>query len=99
MFTDRRPRPDDQPGEDDPGRQVDLSHLQGMLRIDDDLRARFTSLSAEVRTLDVMLSEMGEMESLRLQMAMDRMAKMMATLSNMLKLMSETAQDIVRNIK
>jgi hypothetical protein len=99
MFTDRRPRPDDQPGEDNPLQQVDLSQLQGMLRIDDDLRARFASLSAEIRLLDTALTEMGEMESVRLQMAMDRMAKMMATLSNMLKLMSETAQDITKNMK
>jgi Arc/MetJ-type ribon-helix-helix transcriptional regulator len=45
------------------------------------------------------LSEMGEMESLRLQMAMDRMSKMMSTLSNLLKKMSETSSAIVQNIK
>ena len=45
------------------------------------------------------MSEMGEMESLRLQMAMDRMSKMMSTLSNMLKKISDTAQGITQNIK
>lgn len=45
------------------------------------------------------MSEMGEMESLRLQMAMDRMSKMMSTLSNILKKISDTAQSIVQNIK
>ena len=45
------------------------------------------------------LSEMGEMESLRLQMAMDRMSKLMSTLSNLLKKMSETSSSIVQNIK
>ena len=45
------------------------------------------------------LSEMGEMESLRLQMAMDRLSKMMSTLSNLLKKLSETAQGISQNIK
>ena len=45
------------------------------------------------------MSEMGEMESLRLQMAMDRMSKMMSTLSNMLKKASETQQAIIQNIK
>lgn len=45
------------------------------------------------------LSEMGEMESLRLQMAMDRMSKMMSTLSNILKKASETSQGITQNIK
>ena len=49
-------------------------------------------------TLDSM-SEMGEMESLRLQMAMDRMSKMMSTLSNLLKKISDTASDITQNIK
>lgn len=45
------------------------------------------------------MSEMGEMESLRLQMVMDRMSKMMSTLSNLLKKMSDTAQSITQNLK
>jgi hypothetical protein len=45
------------------------------------------------------LSEMGEMESLRLQMAMDRMSKMMSTLSNILKKTSDSAATIVSNLK
>lgn len=45
------------------------------------------------------MSEMGEMESLRLQMAMDRVSKMMSTLSNLLKKLADTQQAIVRNIK
>ena len=45
------------------------------------------------------MSEMGEMESLRLQMAMDRMSKMMSTLSNLLKKMSDTASQITQNMK
>ena len=45
------------------------------------------------------LSEMGEMESLRLQMAMDRLSKLMTTLSNLLKKASETAQAITQNLK
>ena len=45
------------------------------------------------------LSEMGEMESLRLQMAMDRLSKLMSTLSNLLKKASDTAQCITQNIK
>jgi len=39
------------------------------------------------------------MESLRLQMAMDRKSKMMATLSNLLKKMSDTSSSITQNIK
>ncbi|WP_199553601.1 hypothetical protein [Sandaracinobacteroides hominis] len=50
------------------------------------------------RDLDSM-SEMGEMESLRLQMAMDRMSKMMSTLSNLLKKLADTQQSIVQNLK
>lgn len=45
------------------------------------------------------LNEMGEMEYLRLQIAMDRMSKLMSTLSNLLKKTSETANNIVQNIK
>ena len=37
--------------------------------------------------------------SLRLQMVMDRQSKMMATLSNLLKKMSDTAQSITQNLK
>jgi hypothetical protein len=45
------------------------------------------------------MSEMGEMESLRLQMAMDRLSKMMSTLSNLLKKASDTQQGITQNLK
>ena len=45
------------------------------------------------------MSEMGEMESLRLQMAMDRMSKMMSTLSNLLEKISDTQDAIVQNLK
>jgi hypothetical protein len=39
------------------------------------------------------------MESLRMQMAMDRMSKMMSTLSNLLKKMSDTSSAIISNLK
>jgi hypothetical protein len=45
------------------------------------------------------MSELGETESLRLQMAMDRLSKMMSTLSNLLKKTSDTANSIVENLK
>jgi putative addiction module CopG family antidote len=45
------------------------------------------------------LSDMGEMASLRLQMAMDRLSKIRATLSNMLKKLGDTAQTITQNLK
>jgi len=45
------------------------------------------------------MSEMGEMESLRLQMAMDRLSKLMSTLSNLLKKSSDTSSGITQNLK
>lgn len=45
------------------------------------------------------MSGTGEMESLRLQMAMDRMSKMMSVLNNLLKKQSETASGIIQNLK
>ena len=45
------------------------------------------------------LTSLGAMESLRLQMAMDRLSKMMSTISNLLKKASEEANGITQNIK
>jgi hypothetical protein len=45
------------------------------------------------------LSEMGEMESLRLQMAMDRMSKANSATSNFMKKSSDTTQSISQNLK
>jgi hypothetical protein len=45
------------------------------------------------------MSELGEVESLRLQIAIDRLSKMMSTLSNLLKKISDTANSITQNIK
>lgn len=45
------------------------------------------------------MSEMGETESLRLQMAMDRLSKMMSTLSNLLQRVETTNAAITQNIK
>jgi hypothetical protein len=45
------------------------------------------------------LSELGEMESLRLQMAMDRVSKFMSTLSNIMKKISDTADSMAQNLK
>lgn len=50
------------------------------------------------RTLDN-VSSRDEMESLRLQMAMQRLSKLTSTLSNVLEKASETAQTITQNIK
>ena len=45
------------------------------------------------------LSQLSEMESLQLQMAMDRVSKLIATLSNVLKKISDTAEIITQNLK
>jgi hypothetical protein len=45
------------------------------------------------------LAEMSEMESLRLQMAMDRRSKFVQALSNLEKKMSDTADTVVQNLK
>lgn len=58
-----------------------------------------TEVESELRTKLDQLSEMGEMEQLRLQMQMDRMSKALSTLSNILKKISDTASGITQNIK
>jgi hypothetical protein len=45
------------------------------------------------------MSELSEMESLRLQMAMDRLSKLMSTLSNIMKKTAEVGLAITQNIK
>jgi hypothetical protein len=45
------------------------------------------------------MSEMEKTESLRLQMDMDRLSKMMSTLSNLLKKINDTSQSITQNLK
>jgi hypothetical protein len=45
------------------------------------------------------VGEMGEEESLRLQMAMDRQSKFMETLSNVEKKMAQTQDSVVQNLK
>ena len=62
-------------------------------------RCELDEILDDIRNRLENLSEMGEMESLRLQMAMDRLSKMMSTLSNLLKKASDTAQAITQNLK
>jgi hypothetical protein len=72
---------------------TDLLPRKGITKAD--LDALVNRLKNDVDSM----SEMGEMESLRLQMAMDRLAKMMSTLSNLLKKVSDTTNAITQNIK
>jgi hypothetical protein len=57
------------------------------------------AMLAEVEADTGSVAEMGEMQQLRLQMAMDRLAKMMNTLSNLLKKMADTQASITGNMK
>jgi hypothetical protein len=86
----------------------DLQAVRTSLAVDGltaDIHETLDSQAAMARLVDEIksdldsMSEMGEMESLRLQMAMDRMSKMMSTLSNLLKKMSDTAAQITQNLK
>ncbi len=45
------------------------------------------------------VSEMGDMASLRLQMAMDRKSKLMEALSNLMKTIDATSETIIQNMK
>ncbi|MDH3280972.1 MAG: hypothetical protein OEQ18_07560 [Gammaproteobacteria bacterium] len=62
------------------------------------IRGLASLLEAIKGKLDSM-NEMSEMTSLRLQMAMDRRAKFISTLSNMMKKISTTQDMLVQNIK
>jgi ElaB/YqjD/DUF883 family membrane-anchored ribosome-binding protein len=62
-------------------------------------RSDMAKLVDEIKSDLDSMSEIGEMESLRLQMAMDRMSKMFSTLSNLLKKIGDTAGQITQNLK
>ena len=83
-------------------REVMDSAKAGSLDFEATFQLMAVGLNAEIdkikNDLDSM-SEMGEMESLRLQMAMDRLSKMMSTLSNLSKKISDTASQITQNLK
>lgn len=73
--------------------------LEALAPKDEVTQAHLDALRSRLATKEVSLSEMGEMESLRLQMAMDRMSKLVSTLSNLQKKISDTSSTIVQNIK
>jgi putative addiction module CopG family antidote len=58
-----------------------------------------SAIRDELRNKLDSMSETGEMESLRLQMAMERLSKLMSALSNILKKISDTQTSIVANLK
>ena len=72
---------------------ADLHH--GHLGDVDELRCIQEDLKAQLDSM----SEMSEMTSLRLQMTMDRRAKFISTLSNIMKKISTTQDTLVQNLK
>lgn len=69
------------------------------LAIDPDLLLRLVA-TAQVDDIALAVSDdLSDMQSLRLQMHMDRVAKMMAMLSNLMKKLADTQQTLVDNIK
>lgn len=61
--------------------------------------AELNELIDEYRDKLDSMNEMGEMQSLRLQMLMDRMNKMMTALANMLKKIGDTQSQVISNLK
>jgi predicted nucleic acid-binding Zn-ribbon protein len=61
----------------------------------DELNGAQAALRAELGSI----SDMSETESLRLQMTMDRLSKLMSTLSNVLKQSADTQKTIIQNMK
>lgn len=66
---------------------------------DDVTKTKIDSFTDKAKSDLDSMSEMGEVESLRLQMAMDRTSKMMSTLSNLSEKISHTAEGITANLK
>ena len=64
-------------------------------------QAEVNSLSAIVLadSIDALKTEMGTNTQLQTQMAMDRLSKMMSTLSNLLKRMNDSSDAITKNLK
>jgi hypothetical protein len=65
-------------------------------------RTSMAQLNAELENLKGQmdsLSDLSEQVSLRLQMMMDRRSKMISTLSNIMKKISETSSSIIQNMK
>jgi hypothetical protein len=91
----RMPVPHPDPGSPCGFRRVRTNMQKGPIKDVCVLRAIWDELKNDLDSM----SEMGEMESLRLQMAMDRLSKLMSTLSNLLKKVSDTQSAIVSNIK
>jgi len=76
------------------------AQIRGMIQHEDKITASDINASAvNMKNQLDSESELGETESLRLQMSMDRLSKLMTTLSNVLKKLDDTGSSIVQNVK
>jgi putative addiction module CopG family antidote len=91
----RMPVPHPDPGSSNSVRRVPTNMHKGPIKDVCVLRAIQDELKNDLDSM----SEMSEMESLRLQMAMDRFSKVMSALSNILKKISDTQSAIITNLK
>src|SRR6266436_834006 len=91
----RMPLPHPDPGSSNSVRRVPTNMHKGPIKDVGVLHAIQYELKNELDSM----SEMSEMESLRLQMAMDRRSKLMTALSNILKKISDTQSAIITNLK
>jgi hemerythrin-like domain-containing protein len=79
-------------------RAVLLDRHKRMRKLCARLQDRLGMLSSDDRELD-MLGEMTELLSLRMQHMMETRSKMLSTISNILKRMADTQDDIIRALK
>lgn len=91
----RMPLPHPDPGSSNSVRRVPTNMHKGPIKDVGVLHAIQYELKNELDSM----SEMSEMESLRLQMAVDRFSKVMSALSNILKKISDTQSAIITNLK
>jgi len=91
----RMPVPHPDPGSSNSVRRVPTNMHKGPIKDVCVLRAIQDELKNDLDSM----SELGAMESLRLQMAMDRFSKVMSELSNILKKTSDTQSAIITNLK
>jgi len=62
-------------------------------------KAEINAMIEQMKTDLNSLNEMSELDQIRLQMYMDRRSKMMETLSNLMKKINDTKEDIIKNMK
>jgi hypothetical protein len=80
---------------DSPALKNNRTELAETMRAFEALEAKAQGLQAKPGAM----SEMSETQSLELQMTMDRMSKLLETMSNIMKKMSDTGSSIIQNMK